>query len=300
LTAGKAAIYRLCAFSEAPIERRLAMASERKPLDTGTYAHALYLSDFLREPTIRSAIQALRLPPGSRGLDAGCGIGSHTLLLAEAVAPDGHVTGLDLRPAVLALARETAAKSRLSQYVSFQEGDVRRLPFDADTFDWVWSVDCVGYAPGEPVPLLRALARVVKPGGSVAILAWSSQQLLPGHPLLEARLNATSLGIAPFVKGKRPELHFFRALGWFRDAGLQEPRARTFVGDVHAPLSDDIRSALLSLLEMRWGEPQSELSQEDWTEYQRLSQPSSPDLILDLPDYYAFFTYSMFTGRVPK
>jgi SAM-dependent methyltransferase len=245
------------------------MASERKAPAAGTYAHALYLSDFLREPTIRSAIHSLQLPPRSRGLDAGCGSGSHTLLLAEAVAPAGHVTGLDLRPELLAHARETAAKSSLSQCVSFQEGD-------------------------------RELARVVKPGSSVAILAWSSQQLLPGHPLLEARLNATSSGIAPFVKGKRPELHFFRALGWFRDAGLQEPRAQTFVGDVHAPLSDDIRSALLSLLEMRWGEPQSELSQEDWAEYQRLSQPSSPDFILDLPDYYAFFTYSMFTGRVPK
>ena len=61
-----------------------------------TYAHKLYLADFLREPVIRSAIQSLQLPSGSCGLDAGCGIGSHTLLLAEAVAPDGHVTGLDL------------------------------------------------------------------------------------------------------------------------------------------------------------------------------------------------------------
>jgi ubiquinone/menaquinone biosynthesis C-methylase UbiE len=265
-----------------------------------TYAHKLYLSDLLREPVIRSAIQALQLPSGSRGLDAGCGIGSHTLLLAEAVAPAGHVTGLDLSPELLIRARETAKKSSLSEQVSFKEGDVRRLPFDDDTFDWVWSVDCAGYAPLEPLPLLKELARVVRPGGSVAILGWSSQQLLPGHPLLEARLNATCSGIAPFVKGKRPELHFFRALGWFRDAGLQEPTAQTFVGDVHAPLSDDIRSALISLLEMRWGEPQSQLSQEDRAEYRRLSQPESPDFILDLPDYYAFFTYSMFRGKVAK
>jgi ubiquinone/menaquinone biosynthesis C-methylase UbiE len=267
--------------------------------DAGTYAHKLYLSDFLREPLIRSAIQALRLPPGSRGLDAGCGIGSHTLLLAEAVGPSGHVTGLDRSADFLARARETAGRSSLSKTrVSFREGDVRRLPFDDDTFDWAWSVDCAGYAPGEPVPLLKELARVVKPGGGVAILGWSSQQLLPGHPLLEARLNATCAGIAPFVKGKRPELHFLRALGWLRQAGLAEPRAQTFVGDVHAPLSDETRSALISLFEMRWGEPQSELSEEDWAAYQRLCQPGSPDFILDLPDYYAFFTYSMFRGKV--
>jgi len=117
---------------------------------------------------------------------------------------------------------------------------------------------------------------------------------------LEARLNATSLGIAPFVKGKRPESHFFRALGWFRKAGLEEPTAQTFVGDAHAPLSDDIRSALISLFQMRWGEPRSELSPEEWEEYQLLSHPQSPHFILNLPDYYAFFTYSLFRGKVAK
>lgn len=268
--------------------------------DADSYAHKLRLSDFLREPAIRSAIRALQLPRGSCGLDAGCGIGSHTLLLAEAVGPAGHVTGLDLSPEFLTSARKTVEKHGLAGQVSFRQGDVSRLPFDDDTFDWTWSVDCAGFIPAEPVSLLKGLARVVKPGGSVAILLWSSQMLLPGYPLLEARLNATSLGIAPFAKGKRPELHFLRALGRFREAGLEEAAARTFVGDAHAPLSDDIRSALISLIQMRWGEPQSELSPEDWAEYQRVCQPGSPDFILDLPDYYAFFTYSMFHGKVVK
>jgi demethylmenaquinone methyltransferase/2-methoxy-6-polyprenyl-1,4-benzoquinol methylase len=268
--------------------------------DTDSYAHKLRLSDFLRGPVIRSAIRALRLPKGSRGLDAGCGIGSHTLLLAEAVAPDGHVTGLDLSPRFLARARETAEKSGLSRCVSFREGNVRNLPFDDNTFDWAWSVDCVGFIPAEPLSLIKELARVVKPGGSVAILLWSSQQLLPGHPVLEARLNATSQGIAPFARGSRPDSHFLRALRWFRDAGLAGATAQTFAGDVHAPLSDDVREALLSLFEMRWGQPRSELSPEDWEAYQRLCRPQSPDFILSLPEYYAFFTYSMFRGKVGR
>jgi len=50
--------------------------------------------------------------------------------------------------------------------------------------------------------------------------------------------------------------------------------------------------------QMLWGEAQSELTPEDWAEYQRLCQPESPDFILNLPDYYAFFTYSMFRGKV--
>jgi demethylmenaquinone methyltransferase/2-methoxy-6-polyprenyl-1,4-benzoquinol methylase len=270
------------------------------PDDPNTYEGKLYLSDFLRESTIRSAIQELQLPPGSRGLDAGCGIGSHTFLLAEAVGPEGHVTGLDLSSEFLAHAREKAESSNLPERIAFRQGNVSALPFDDDQFDWVWSVDCVGYATANPVALLKEMARVSRPGGILAILGWSSQQLLPGHPLLEARLNATSLGIAPFAPGTRPERHFLRALGWLRQAGLKEPGAKTFVGDVHAPLGGKVRSALISLLDMRWGEPQSELSPEDWEEYRRLSRPDSPDFILDLPDYYAFFTYSLFHGKVPR
>ena len=271
-----------------------------KPPDMDTYAQKLAVTDPLADPVVRLAIQALHLLPGSRGLDAGCGIGLQALLLAEAVGPAGHVTGLDLSPQLLVHAREIAEKAGLSERISFQQGDVHRLPFDDDTFDWVWSANCVGYNPAEPLPMLRQLTRVVKPGGTVAILAWSSQQLLPGYPLLEARLNATSSGIAPFVKGKRPELHFLRALGWFREAGLEEPTAQTFVGDAHAPLGDDMRSALIALLDMRWPGAQSELTAEDWAEFQRLCQPESPDFILDLPDYYAFFTYSMFRGKVAR
>jgi ubiquinone/menaquinone biosynthesis C-methylase UbiE len=268
--------------------------------DTGTYIQRLMVTNPLAEPVVRSAIQALQLPSGSRGLDAGCGIGLQALLLAEAVGPAGHVTGLDLSPEFLVYAREIVDRAGLSERISFQEGDVRELPFDADTFDWAWSANCVGYAPLEPLPLVKELARVVRPGGSVAVLAWSSEQLLPGYPLLEARLSATSAGIAPFVKGKKPESHFLRALGWFRDAGLEELTAQTFAGDAHAPLTDDLRSALIALFEMRWPGVESELTQADRAEYQRLCLPESPDFIVDHPDYYTFFTCSMFHGKVAE
>lgn len=268
--------------------------------ETDAYIHSLLVTNPLVEPVMRSAVQALELPAGSRGLDAGCGIGLQSLLLATAVGPGGHVTGLDLSPEFLIYGRAVATGAGLSERVSFQEGDVRSYPFDDDTFDWAWSANCVGYAPLEPLPLIREMARVVKPGGTVAIVAWSSQMLLPGFPLLEARLNATSPGIAPFSRGSKPESHFLRALGWFRGVGLEELSAWTFSGDAHAPLSQELRGALLALFAMRWPGAEAELAEQDRAAYRRLCLPDSPGLILDHPDYYAFFTYSLFRGRVSR
>ena len=220
--------------------------------DTDTYIRRLLESNSLRESLLRSVIQALEFPEGSRGLDAGCGIGLQTMLLAEAAGSAGHVTGLDLSPAFLRYAENAVKDTGLSDRISFQEGDVNKLPFDDDAFDWVWSADCMGYPTGDLLPLLRELVRVVKPGGTVAILAWSSQSLLPGYPLLEARLNATCSGYAPYVRGKPPDSHFMRAPGWFDRAGLEKAEGATFVGDVQTPLSDDIRDALISLFQRLW------------------------------------------------
>jgi ubiquinone/menaquinone biosynthesis C-methylase UbiE len=267
--------------------------------DIDAYAQMLLLSNFLREPALRSAIQTLQLPAGSRGLDAGCGIGLHTVLLAEAVGPTGHVTGLDLSPEFLALAQEQAKTRGLTAQSAFQEGTVNNLPFDDNTFDWVWSVDTLFPTPAnEPLPALKEFVRVVKPGGSVAILFWSAQKLLPGYPFLEARLDAAFAQMAPYMAGIRPELHFLCALGWLREAGLGDLSAYTFVADVHAPLSETVRQALIMTFQMFWGEARSKVTPEEWAEFERLCQPDSADFILDRSDYYAFLTYSVFRGTV--
>jgi demethylmenaquinone methyltransferase/2-methoxy-6-polyprenyl-1,4-benzoquinol methylase len=258
-----------------------------------TYAEKLYYSNILREQMIRSAISKLQLPSGSRGLDVGCGIGTPALWLAEAVVPDGAVTGVDIAKEFLDQARELVKKSPFPKQIAFQEGNMNKLPFDDKTFDWAWSLDCI--RSQQPV---KELVRVVKPGGIAAILFWSSQQLLPGYPLLEARLNATSAGTAPFDRGMKPESHFLRMLGWLRDAGMKDCHAITFIDDVNAPLNEATVLSMLSLFEMRWEDSLSELNAEELTEYQRLCNPDSPDLILNSPDYYAFFTYSMFYGKV--
>jgi len=263
------------------------------------YAHLLALSDHLRESLIKKAIPLLTLPKSSHGLDAGCGIGNHTIWLAQAVGPDGHVTGLDLSTELLALAGRAIKDASLEEQVFLVQGDITRLPFDDNTFDWVWSVDCAAYIGNEPASTIRELTRVVKPGGIVSIMFWSSQRLLPGYPWLEAKLDETSVGLAPCTKQGNPDRHPLRATNWFRKAGLVNTSIRTLVGDIRAPLNDDFRTAYESLFDMRWQGAEVELEPEERAEYERLCLPDSPDFILNEPDYYAFFTYTLVFGQVP-
>ena len=254
----------------------------------------------LREPVLRFAIQALQLPSGSRGLDAGCGIGLQSRLLFEAIGPAGSVTGLDSDLSSLDYAVEAADSAGLAGSVRFCQGDVNNIPFDDNTFDWAWSVDCVGYIPVDPLPMLRELVRVVRPGGMVAILAWSSETLLPGYPLLEARLRTTTAGMAPYCKGSEPERHFLRSPGMFRKVGLVDRSAETFSEEACATLTDPLYRALSMLFGMRWKGAEQELEEEERVAFLRLTDPESEEFILRHPDYYAFFTYSMFHGRVPQ
>jgi ubiquinone/menaquinone biosynthesis C-methylase UbiE len=272
-------------------------------MDNESYIRSLMAFNSIKEPVARAMVRALGLKKGSSGLDAGCGVGLQCLLMSEEIGSSGHVTGLDVSPEMLDYGGKIVEKADLSERISFTEGGVAALPFDDNTFDWIWSCDCVGYAPWkplwEPLVLLRELERVAKPGGTIAIAAWSSEALLPGHPQLEARLAATSAGLAPFVPGINPELHFLRALGWLRKLGLRERKAEVFAGSVRAPMSSDVRVALEDLFGMRWPNVTDELTAEDAAEFRRLCLPDSPDFILDIYDYYAFFTYTMFWGKKP-
>lgn len=267
---------------------------------TDLYIRNLLESNPLREPLIVEIIEALGLPAGSHGLDAGCGIGLQTMLLLNAVGLNGHVTGLDILPELLVYASHVIEQAELTEHIMLRQGDVNQLPFEDNRFDWVWSMDCIGYPAGELTQSLSELTRVTKSGGEIFLLGWSSQQLLPGYPFLEARLNGTCSGYLPFLKDQRPESNFMRMLPVLQKAGLVDIVAHTFAYDIQGPLDADQQTALTSLFEMLWGTRQPETSQDDWNEYQRLCRPDSVDFILNIPDYYAFFTYTLFRAKVEK
>lgn len=104
------------------------------------------------------------LKPGLSLLDCGCGSGSITLGLAEAVAP-GPVVGIDVGPTVIEAARQSAAQSKLSD-VSFRTADVYQLPFADATFDAVFTHNMPEHL-SDPLKAFREMQRVLKPGGVI-------------------------------------------------------------------------------------------------------------------------------------
>lgn len=262
------------------------------------YAEQIRLVNRLTEPAIRQAVADLAPATGSAVLDAGCGIGIHALYLAGAVGEGGSVTGVDISPDNVRIAREHAARSPLGGRVTFREGDVLDLPLDDDSFDGLWCADTLYML--DPDRVLGEFKRVVRPGGAVALAFWSGQMLLPGHPALEARLGVAFSRHAPnLVPLARPDRHFLRALGWLSAAGLEDVEVRTYVASATAPLEPVIRDAVAYTFSMMWGDLEPHLPAGDWSEYRRLCDASSPDFIADRPDYHCFVNYSVFTGRVP-
>jgi SAM-dependent methyltransferase len=101
-----------------------------------------------------------------RVLDCGCGPGSVTVGLAEAVAP-GEVVGIDIEPAQVDRAGAVAAERGVTN-VRFETASVYELPYSDASFDAVFAQTLLEHL-GEPMRALREMMRVLKPGGVVGI-----------------------------------------------------------------------------------------------------------------------------------
>jgi SAM-dependent methyltransferase len=107
-----------------------------------------------------------RLSAGTRLLDVGCGPGTITMDLADAVGPTGRVTALERTEEALSLARAEAAR-RGTPNVDFTVGNVQALDFPDDSFDVVHAHQVLQHVD-DPVLALREMRRVCRPGGLVA------------------------------------------------------------------------------------------------------------------------------------
>ncbi|MCY4447513.1 MAG: class I SAM-dependent methyltransferase [Chloroflexi bacterium] len=99
-------------------------------------------------------------------LDCGCGPGSITLGLAEALAP-GEVVGIDRDSSRIEVAEQSASERGIAD-VRFQTADVHELPFPDASFDAVFAHAVLQHVK-EPIRALGEIHRVLRPGGVVGL-----------------------------------------------------------------------------------------------------------------------------------
>ncbi|MER5928615.1 methyltransferase domain-containing protein [Streptomyces sp. NPDC002054] len=126
-------------------------------------------------PAFAAAVAEFGLRPGDRVLDAGCGTGRALSALRAAVGPAGTVIGVDLTPEMLAAAVRAGRDAEGALLLA----DVARLPLRNGCLDAVFGAGLIAHLP-DPAGNLRELARVVRPGGRLALF----------HPIGRAALAA--------------------------------------------------------------------------------------------------------------
>lgn len=168
-------------------------------------------------PWSRVLIEHAPPRPDDRVLDLACATG----IMAREVSTElegGSVTGVDLDPAMLEVARKEAREEGVR--IEWREGDAQDLDLPDDTFDLVYCQQGLQFFSG-PVDALREARRVLKPGGRVALNVW---QPLPRHPvysqLLRAEADHLGADLAdvarPFMFGDDARLR-----GVFTEAGFE-------------------------------------------------------------------------------
>lgn len=150
-----------------------------------------------------SAHQLLRIQRGDKVLDLACGPGNFSRRFARAVAPDGLVVGYDGSKSMLDRAVQEA-KSDATPSLAFVHGEATKLPFKAKTFDSVCCFAALHMFP-EPFETLAEVARVLKPGGRLALL--TTNVSAGGLTALTANAFGTASGMKMFKEDQmRSEL----------------------------------------------------------------------------------------------
>lgn len=127
----------------------------------GTYSRndAIHATD-------RCAGREFGLPAGSRILDAGCGIGGTSILLAEEF--DYRVLGITLSGVQLARAQRAAAMSRATERPAFEIRDFLATGLESGSFDGVLALESLGHADDKTAFLQEAF-RLLRPGGRLVV-----------------------------------------------------------------------------------------------------------------------------------
>src|SRR5829696_937902 len=147
--------------------RGLRMVDTPQPTDVWAsgYAYEPYVGRWSR-PVAHLFLTWLDMPSGGRWLDVGCGTGALSETILEATHPR-EVVGIDPSADYVAYARSHVLDPR----AHFDVGDARALPFAVGAFDGVVSGLVLNFVP-DPAATVAEMARVARPGGTVAAYVW--------------------------------------------------------------------------------------------------------------------------------
>ena len=203
-----------------------------------TYDRYARLLSFGQDPRWRSFLVSRTAPDARRVLDVASGTAAVAIELAR-TAPARTVVGVDQSPEMLAAGRERIERAGLSDRIGLREARAEDLPFTDREFDAVTFTYLLRYVDDVPATL-RELVRVVRPGGTVAMLEFGLPRggwrplwelyVRIGLPAAGAVVSPSWGGVGRFLG---PSIRDFwrdwpepRLLGAWREAGLADVHAR--------------------------------------------------------------------------
>lgn len=131
-------------------------------------------------------------PPGSRILEAGCGVGAQTVILSRN-SPGAQITSIDISEASIAEARKRLHTAGITN-VTLQQGDLFNLSFEEGSFDHLFICFVLEHLP-DPVSALQRLKNMIRPGGTVTVIEGDHGSVY-FHPESEAARKAIQCQIS--------------------------------------------------------------------------------------------------------
>jgi ubiquinone/menaquinone biosynthesis C-methylase UbiE len=113
-------------------------------------------------------IRDIQFKRGCNLVDAGCGPGLWTPLLARAIGYQGHILGVDISPEALVTAHRRICGKRYERMVQYKHSALEQLPVPFGSVDIIFSANVSQYLPN-PVTTFAAMGRYLVPGGRLAI-----------------------------------------------------------------------------------------------------------------------------------
>lgn len=145
---------------------------------TEIYERALVAPLF--RPFAEQLVARVALKPGDSVIDVACGTGIVARVAREHLGPDAGIVGVDVAPAMLAVARS------VDQTIDWRLGNATSLPVTADEqFTVLTCHQGLQFMP-DKAAVVREMRRVLAPGGRVAIASWCSLEKIPGALELNA------------------------------------------------------------------------------------------------------------------